>query len=105
MLDYTEEKYKEILRHNFTHPDYVMHLFNALLTSKNDIFRSMIQREKDKWELGEKIKPDSLVDKATTKYNNMVLQFEDVVDVASVLYPEFELVFLFDHSSGHKKKG
>ena len=38
-------------------------------------------------------------------YNHMVLQFEDVVDVASVLYSEFEFVFLFDHSSGHKKKG
>ena len=74
MLDYMEMNYEHILRHNFTHPDYVMHLFNALLTSKNDIFRSMIQREKDKWELGEDVLPDSLVDKATTKYNNMVLQ-------------------------------
>ena len=37
-------------------------------------------------------------------YNNMVLQFEDVVDVVKVLYPNFEFVFLFDHSSGHKKK-
>ena len=34
----------------------------------------MIQREKDRWELGEDVLPDSLVDKATTKYNNMVLQ-------------------------------
>ena len=61
MLDYMEANYEEILCHNFTHPDYVMHLFNTLRTSKNDILRSMIQREKDKWELGEDVQPDSLV--------------------------------------------
>ena len=74
MLDYMEMNYEEIVRHNFTHPDYIMHLFNALLSYKNDIFRSMIQRGKDKWELGEDIQHDYLVEKATTKYNNMVLQ-------------------------------
>ena len=46
MLDYMEMNYEEIVCHNFTHPDYVMHLFNALLSSKNEIFRSMIQRKK-----------------------------------------------------------
>ena len=74
MLDYMEMNHKEIIRHGFTHPDYVMHLFTALLTSKNDIFRSMIQREKDKRELGDDVDPDSLVGKVTTKFNNMVLQ-------------------------------
>ena len=74
MIDYMEMNYEEILRHNFTHPGYVMHPFNALLTSKNDIFWSMIQREKDRGELGEDVLPDSLVEKATTKYNNMILQ-------------------------------
>ena len=34
----------------------------------------MIQREKDSWELGTDISADKLVEKATTKYNNMVLQ-------------------------------
>ena len=74
MLDYMKMNYEEIVRHSFTHPDYIIHLFNALFSSKNDIFRSMIQRERDKWELGEDILPDSLVEKVTTKYNNMVLQ-------------------------------
>ena len=32
---------------------------------------------------------------------HMSLQLEDVVDCLQVLYPEFELVFLFDHSQGH----
>ena len=37
-------------------------------------------------------------------YNRMVLQFEDVVDCLKVMKPEWELVFLFDHSSGHSKQ-
>ena len=34
----------------------------------------------------------------------MSLQFEDVVDCLQVLYPEFEVVFMFDHSQGHAWK-
>ena len=36
--------------------------------------------------------------------NHMALQFEDVCDVLSVLFPEYEIVFIFDHSQGHDKK-
>ena len=32
-------------------------------------------------------------------YNNMVLQFEDAVDVLKVIHPAVEFVFLFDHSN------
>ena len=35
---------------------------------------------------------------------HMSLQFEDVVDCLLVLYPEFEFVFLFNHSQGHAQK-
>ena len=35
---------------------------------------------------------------------HMSLQFEDVVDCLQVLYPEFDVVFLFDHSQGHAHK-
>ena len=35
---------------------------------------------------------------------HMSVQFEDVVDCLQVLYPEFEFVFLFDHSQGHARK-
>ena len=35
---------------------------------------------------------------------HMSLQFEDVVDCLQILYPEFELLFLFDHSQGHARK-
>jgi hypothetical protein len=34
----------------------------------------------------------------------MSLQFEDVVDCVQVLYPENDLLFLFDHSQGHARK-
>jgi hypothetical protein len=37
-------------------------------------------------------------------YDHMVLQFEDCIDVMEVLYPDFEYVFLFDHSCGHDRK-
>ena len=37
-------------------------------------------------------------------YDRMVLQMEDCVDVLKVLYPQFDIVFLFDHSCGHDKQ-
>ncbi len=35
---------------------------------------------------------------------HMSMQFEDVVDCLQVLYPEFDFVFLFNHSQGHGRK-
>jgi hypothetical protein len=35
---------------------------------------------------------------------HMSLQFEDVVDCLRVLYPNFDFVFMFDHSQGHARK-
>ena len=37
-------------------------------------------------------------------YDHMVLQFEDCIDVVNVLLPQFEVLFLFDHSCGHDRK-
>jgi len=37
-------------------------------------------------------------------YNHMVLQLEDCVDVLQYLYPQYDYIFLFDHSSGHDKQ-
>ncbi|KAI2502628.1 hypothetical protein MHU86_11822 [Fragilaria crotonensis] len=34
----------------------------------------------------------------------MSLQFEDVVDCLQVLYSEYDFIFLFDHSQGHRRK-
>ncbi len=37
-------------------------------------------------------------------YNHMVMQLEDCADVLQHLYPRFDYLFLFDHSSGHDKQ-
>ena len=34
----------------------------------------------------------------------MVLQLKDCVDVLKVLYPQFDFLFLFDHSCGHDRQ-
>ena len=52
MIDNMDYNYQEIVTHNHTHYNYTMYLFNALLTSKNEVFRSMVQCKKDDWELG-----------------------------------------------------
>ena len=34
----------------------------------------------------------------------MVLQLEDCVDVVKTLHPQYDFLFLFDHSCGHDKQ-
>ena len=36
-------------------------------------------------------------------YDHMILQFEDCIDCLKILYPDFEFIFLFDHSNGHDR--
>ena len=38
------------------------------------------------------------------RYDHMILQFEDCIDVLKTLWPEFDYVFLFDHSCGHDRQ-
>ena len=37
-------------------------------------------------------------------YEHMILQLEDCVDVVQTLYPEFDFLFMFDHSCGHDRQ-
>ena len=37
------------------------------------------------------------------RYKDMVLQMEDCKDILSYMYPEYDLIFLFDHSNGHDR--
>jgi len=37
-------------------------------------------------------------------YDHMIIQFEDCIDVVKTLYPEFDFIFLFDHSCGHDRQ-
>jgi len=34
----------------------------------------------------------------------MVLQLEDIIDCLQVLYPQFDVLFLFDHSCRHDRE-
>lgn len=36
--------------------------------------------------------------------SHMVVQTEDCINCLKILYPQFDYIFLFDHSSGHAKK-
>jgi hypothetical protein len=38
------------------------------------------------------------------RHDHMVLQFEDCIDIVNTLWPEFDYVFLFDHSCGHDRQ-
>jgi hypothetical protein len=37
-------------------------------------------------------------------YDRMVIQLEDCIDVLKCLYPQYDILFLFDHSCGHDKQ-
>ena len=74
MLEYMQDKYSKILQAGGSHEDYLMDLYNALLTTRNGVFRDVIQRSKDAWECGADETPDKLITLATEKYNNMFKQ-------------------------------
>ena len=74
MVDFVEANYEEIVPHNFTHPDYTIHLLNALLTSKNKMSRSVIQRLINVQKIGRNGEPEVLIEANLKKYNNMVNQ-------------------------------
>ena len=78
LTDMMDATYREIVQRGSTHDDYVMDLFNALLSNKNTIFTDFIQREKDKWDTGGvDIDPeDVLIAEAVTKYNNMEAEWK-----------------------------
>ena len=74
MTDKMMADYQLILEKNGRHDDMVLDLYTALLTGKNDIFSSFIQRRKDDWETGADESHEALVEVANTKFNNMVTQ-------------------------------
>lgn len=74
MLDHMNNNYQQIEAMNEQHPNYIMHLFHALLSAKNEIFVNYVQTIKDNWETGKDVSADELINEAKTKYNNMVKQ-------------------------------
>ena len=71
MLDHMDSQYQQIIQQGHTHEDYVMNLFDALLSSKNEEFRQAIRSEKTNWEKGEDVSADAIITVATAKYNNL----------------------------------
>jgi hypothetical protein len=71
MLDHMNDTYLEIVRSGGKHDDMIMDLFTSLLSSKNEIFNSYIQRSKDNWEVGQDYEVDEIITSAVEKYNNM----------------------------------
>ena len=37
-------------------------------------------------------------------YDHIMLQMEDCIDVMNLLYPQYDVLFLFDHSCGHVRQ-
>jgi hypothetical protein len=74
MCEHMDGLYQEILRNKGSHEDYLMDVFNALLTTKNSIFRSSVQDEKTKWEKGGDVDVDVLIRTSVQQYNNMYKQ-------------------------------
>ena len=74
LLDDMNNNYQSLLRQNHEHPNFILDLFQALLSAKNDEFRDYIQRLKDEWEAGKDIQPEVLMESAISKYNNMKKQ-------------------------------
>ena len=63
--------HSEILEKGSSHEDYVLDMFNALLTTRNTVFTQYIQREKDAWDTGKDIDADTLINNAVIKFDNM----------------------------------
>ena len=74
MLDHMSDTYTEILKSGGSHEDYIMDLYSALLSTKNEVFKSFIQRSKDDWETGSNVSAEELIAMSTEKYNNMYRQ-------------------------------
>lgn len=74
MTDKMASIHDEIIQRGFTHDDFVLDLYQALLSGKNDVFTSYIQRKRDDWDTGNDISSDTLIKDAVTKYNNMVIR-------------------------------
>jgi hypothetical protein len=73
MLQHMKSTYDEIIDSGGSHEDYILDLFRALLSAKNDAFLANITLKKGKWDTGEKdIHPDVLSEQSIQHYNNLV---------------------------------
>ena len=73
MIDTIEDYVQQISDQNGSYDDLMYDTLNALLTTKNDEFRSFIRGEKDKFDIGDELQFNDLTSRAKAKYNNLVL--------------------------------
>ena len=69
-----DANYQVILAYNHTNDDYTTHLFDAILTSNNEVFWYIVQRKEKNWEFGEDVNPNKLIDESVAKFNNTTKQ-------------------------------
>lgn len=72
MLENMNGNYLQIIRKGQNHDNFEDDLFDALLTTKNLVFKNFIQRLQDEWESGKDFLPSELMETAIQKYNNML---------------------------------
>ena len=72
MLNAKEKSFDTIIDNNGTHDDFMIHLFNSLLSSKSRIFCDYIQGFKNRWEEDDdEITSAFFIGKAKSKYANL----------------------------------
>ena len=73
MLNAMQKAYEEIINNDEQHSDYMIHLFNALLSSIHEVFNHYIQNFKNRWEDSDAlITHEYLINKSKQKYTNLV---------------------------------
>ena len=73
MLNAMQKAYEEIINNDEQHSDYMIHLFNTLLSSTHEVFNHYTQNFKNRWEDSDAlITHEYLIDKSKQKYTNLI---------------------------------
>ena len=77
MLNSMQKAYHHIVENEGTHDDYLLHIIDAIMTSKNKIFKDYMQTFKNRWQDDDAtITAVFLIEKAKNKYHNLVKENE-----------------------------
>ena len=76
VLDRIQQNLEDIKDRGSMHNDFLCHMFRALMTSNNVVFRNFIQRGKYKWDTEGTTTSNELSNLSWNKFNNMVATTE-----------------------------